>query len=292
MHTNSFGSTGLVVSTVGLGAGQVGYGGMSDADAAAVLNSALDLGITLIDTAHCYGDSEERIGRHLAHRRDEYVLSSKCGHAIDGHEDWTPAIIRPGVEDSLRRLRTECIDIMHLHSCDARFLEDGSLADELDALSREGKIRVVAYSGDNEHLAAAVASNRFASIETTINIADQHNLRATVSDAAAAGLGIIAKRPLANGMWRHAERPDGEYGDYYWDRLRQLAYETDLDMGEFALRFAAFAPGVCSAIVGTTNPDNLAKAVDAAGAGPLPDDVLAHIAERWHAVSDGWDSRT
>lgn len=292
MQTNSFGSTGLTVSTVGLGAGQVGYGGMSDADAGRLLNDALDLGITLIDTAHCYGDSEERIGRHVAHRREEFVLSSKCGHAIDGHEDWTPAIIRPGVEDSLRRLQTDRIDIMHLHSCAARFLEDGSLADELDRLNAEGKIRVVAYSGDNDDLAAAVASSRFSSIETSINIADQHNLRAIVPDAAAAGLGIIAKRPLANGMWRHAERPDGQYGDYYWDRLQELAYSVDLEMGEFALRFSAFAPGICSAIVGTTNPDNLAKAVAAVSAGPLDDDVLAHVAQRWHAVSDGWDSRT
>lgn len=292
MQTHSFGSTGLMVSPLGLGAGQIGYGGMDDDAAGRVLSHALDLGITLIDTAHCYGDSEERIGRHISHRRDEFVLSSKCGHAIAGHDDWTPGIIRPGVEDSLRRLRTECIDIMHLHSCDARHLEDGSLADELDALSREGKIRVVAYSGDNEDLAAAVASCRFASIETSVNIADQHNLRATVPDAAAAGLGIIAKRPLANGMWRHAERPTGEYGDYYWDRLRELAYDVDLEMGEFALRFSAFAPGVCSAIVGTTSVDNLSKAADAVDAGPLPDAVIAHVAERWHAVSEGWDSRT
>lgn len=291
MESNYFGSTGLSVPVLGLGTSQIGDPSLSEADAAAVLGRALDSGVTLIDTAHCYGVAEERIGRHVAHRRDEFVLSTKCGHQLEGYDDWTPAIVRASVEESLRRLRTECLDIVHLHSCDADALADGTLADELDALAREGKIRVAAYSGDNDALAAAVASGRFGSIQVSINIADQHNLRTIIPDADAAGLGVIAKRPIANAIWRHERRPDGVYGWQYWDRLQELAYEVDLPMAEFALRFTAFAPGVCTSILGTTNPDNLTRAVQAVEQGPLPDTVMAHVGQRWFAVGQDWESR-
>lgn len=291
MESNFFGSTGLSVPVLGLGTSQIGDPAVSEGDAAAVLGCALDSGVTLIDTAHCYGIAEERIGRHVAHRRDEFILSTKCGHQMEGFDDWTPAIVRASVEESLRRLRTECLDILHLHSCDTEALADGSLADELDALAQEGKIRVAAYSGDNDALAAAVASERFGSIQASINIADQHNLRTVIPDADAAGLGIIAKRPIANAIWRHDERPERVYGWQYWDRLQELAYDVNLPMAEFALRFTAFAPGVCTAILGTTNPENLKRSVHAVEQGPLPDTVMAHVGQRWLAVGRGWESR-
>lgn len=290
MRTNPFGTTGLHVTLLGLGTSQVGSPDLPDKDAARVLNHALDLGLNVIDTAHCYGISEERIGRHVGHRRAEYVLSSKCGHAMPGLADWTPACVRASVHESLRRLRTDRIDVVHLHSCGAEFLTDGRLADALDRLRADGSIGVVAYSGDNDALAYAIDSGRFASVEASVNIVDQHNLRHVVPDAARAGLGVIAKRPIANGIWRRATRPTGEYGDHYWDRLQALAYDTDLDLAEFALRFSAFAPGVSTAILGTTNPDHLTRAAAAVANGPLPAEVLAHVARRWDAVGAGWPS--
>ena len=93
-----FGDTGLSVSMVGLGAGQIGEADVDEATASGVLNGALDLGVNLIDTAASYGSSEERIGRHLGHRRDEFVLSSKGGQAIDGHADWSPASVSASIE--------------------------------------------------------------------------------------------------------------------------------------------------------------------------------------------------
>lgn len=291
MQTRPFGTTGLSVPVLGLGTAQVGSPDVPEANAARLLNRALDEGLTLIDTAHCYGISEERIGRHLAGRRDEYVLSSKCGHQLEGYDDWTPAIVRASVELSLQRMRTDHIDVLHLHSCDKEDLLDGSLADTMQELKDEGKIGVVAYSGDNAALAHAVSSGRFAAVEASVSIADQWNLHHVLGEAAASGLGVIAKRPIANGIWRHAERPTGVYGDVYWDRLQDLAYATDLDLAEFALRFTAFAPGVTTAVMGTTNPDNITRAVATVAQGPLPDDALAHVAERWDAVGQDWDSR-
>src|SRR5437762_4467927 len=115
MELRALGGTGVIVSALGLGAGPVGE--LSEMEAAALLGGALDLGVSLIDTARSYGASEERIGRHLAHRRGEFVLSTKCGYGIEGVPDWTGECIDRGVDEALRRLRTDRVDVMHLHSC-------------------------------------------------------------------------------------------------------------------------------------------------------------------------------
>ena len=174
MITREFGRLGVPVTVLGLGAGPftIGNPAVDDAEAGRVLNAALDLGYTLVDTARCYDLSEERIGRHISSRRSEYVLSSKTGHRVDGVPNWTPEAVRVGTEESLRRLRTDLIDVLHLHSCSLAKLQTPGLIDELDALVTEGKVRQIAYSGDNEALVWAVESGRFGSIETSINIAD------------------------------------------------------------------------------------------------------------------------
>lgn len=291
MKTNSFGDTGVSVSVLGLGAGQVGAGGLGETEAAAVLNTALDLGITLIDTADCYGLSEERIGRHLRARRDEFVLSSKCGHDVPGTQDWTPENVRASVEHSLQRLQTDHIDILHLHSCTQDKLADGSLVDAMDELVSAGKVRFVAYSGENEHLVAAITSGRFASVETSVNIADQWSLHHALPLAQEHGLGVIAKRPIANAVWKYDTRPDGVYGEVYWDRLQQLSLDLGDDPLAFALRFSAFAPGVCAAIMGTAKVDNLRRAVATVEHGPLPEDQLADVERRWSQNGQGFDGQ-
>ena len=286
-----FGDTGLQVSAIGLGAGQIGEHDVSEEDAAAVLHGALDLGVTLIDTARSYGASEERIGRHLAHRRDEFVLSSKGGAGVEGLPDWSPQAVTRSIEDSLRRTRSERIDVFHLHSCSVEVLRRGDLQDALDAAVAAGKVGVAAYSGDNEHLAFAAGSGRFGSVEASASIADQWNLRNVAGRHPE--LGVIAKRPIANAPWRFAERPVGHYAELYWERLRELDYDFgDLDRAELALRFTAYAPGVHSAIVGTAKLGNLRRNVEAAARGPLPEDVLQRIDATWRRVGADWPSST
>ena len=92
-------------------------------------------------------------------------------------------------------------------------------------------------------------------------------------------------------MWRYDE-PDGVYGEVYWDRLQELAYDVEIDPAEFALRFCAFAPGVTTAIVGSGRPENLATNAEWVERGPLPADVLEHVAERWSAVGQAWGGET
>jgi aryl-alcohol dehydrogenase-like predicted oxidoreductase len=291
-----FGGTTLSASVVGLGAGQVGEADVSEAQAAELLNGALDLGITLVDTALGYGTSEERIGRHLGRRRGEFLLSSKGGSGVPGQEDWSSGSVRAGIEQTLRRTRSERVDVYFLHSCPLEVLRRGDLQDTLDDAAAEGLIGIAGYSGDNEALEFAAASGRFGAIECSVNVVDQWNLRHVVGRQPE--LGVIAKRPIANAPWRFAERPSGHYAELYWERLRELALDpgelggAGLDWAELALRFSAYAPGVHTAIVGTANLANLTRNVAAAERGPLPSEVLDAIVAAWRRVGSDWPSST
>ena len=289
MIERDFGNTGLKVGALGFGAGHIGGPELSEEQAGTILNRAVDRGVTLIDTARGYGLSEERIGRHLSWRRDDFVLSSKGGYDVAGTEDWSPENIQRGIEQALRRLRTDRIDIFHLHSCPLDVLRRGDLLDALDAARQAGYIRAAAYSGENAELAWVVQSGRFGSVQTSVNVADQWSLHHALPEAQRRGLGVIGKRPVANMAWTYAERPVGQYAEVYWERLQALNPTTGgLDMAELALRFSAFAPGVSSVIVGTGNVANLERNVDLVEKGPLPAEVLAEIEAAWQAHGQDW----
>ena len=289
MHQQLFGSTGLATSALGLGAGQIGNAEQDEATVARLLNAALDLGITLIDTARGYGLSEARIGRHLAHRRAEFVLSTKIGYGIDGVADWTGPCVTAGIEAALQRLQTDHLDIVHLHSCPLPVLQNGEVIAALLKAKDAGKLRVAAYSGENAELAWAIASGHFGSIECSVNLFDQRSLWNDLPVAASKGLGVIAKRPLGNAPWRFATQPHGDYAETYWLRAQTLAYDAaGLPWDELALRFAAFAPGVSSAIVGTASIDNLKRNARLAEAGPLPAAVVERLRARFQTVGAEW----
>ncbi|MCI0142223.1 aldo/keto reductase [Arthrobacter bambusae] len=291
LERRPFGSTDLNVSIVGLGAGQIGESDVTEAEASEVLNGALDLGVTLIDTANSYGLSEERIGRHLGRRRNEFVLSTKGGHGINGEPDWSSGSVLASIERSLRLTRSERIDIFFLHSCPVEILRRGELQETLDEAVAAGKIGVAGYSGDNEPLAFALESGRFGAVETSVNIADQWNLRNLLSDYP--GPGVIAKRPIANAPWRFRERPTGHYADLYWQRLQLLDLDPgELDWAELALRFTVYAPGVHTAIAGTAKLDHLRRNVSAASRGPLPAATLERIDRAWRGVGSDWPAST
>lgn len=289
MEQRPYGDSGLRVGALGFGAGHIGASQMGEDAAGTLLNRAVDLGLTLIDTARGYGLSEERIGRHLGWRRDDFVLSSKGGYGVEGVPDWTPECIRLGIERALRTLQTDRIDIFHLHSCPLDTLRRDDLLGALDEARARGLIRVAAYSGENAALAWAAGSTRFGGLQTSVNLADQWSRRHVLPGAATAGLGVIGKRPLANAPWRFMERPAGDYAEVYWDRLRALQLDPgDLAWDEYALRYSAFTPGVSSVIVGTGRLHHLERAAELVGRGPLPADQLAHIDLAWARVGADW----
>ncbi len=289
MLLRPYGSSALSVPALGFGAGQIGDVSRDEGEVMRLLNTALDLGVTLIDTARGYGLSEERIGRHLAHRRGEFVLSTKVGYGIPGVPDWTGAVVAAGIDAALQRLRTDVIDIVHLHSCDLATLQRGDVIGALLSAREQGKLRIAAYSGENDALAWAVNSGSFGGVECSVNLFDQGSLASPLPSAAQLGLGVIAKRPLGNAPWRFAERPRGDYCETYWERMQQLAYDTaGLPWDELALRFAAHQPKVSCAIVGTASIDHLRHNVALAEKGPLPAEVVGAIRARFQALGAGW----
>ncbi|HZH76973.1 MAG TPA: aldo/keto reductase [Archangium sp.] len=290
MIRRPLGSTGLEVSVLGFGAGPVGDPGLSEAEAEALLNGVLDAGINLLDTAPSYGQSEERIGRALQGRRRDFVLSTKCGYGVPGVEDWTGPCITQGIDLALRRLRTDYLDLVHFHSCPVEVLERPGVVDALRQAVAQGKVRVAAYSGESGPLSWALHSGAFGSVQTSVNVFDQRVLDWALPLAAEKGIGVIAKRPLGNAPWRYSERPDAPDVATYWDRMRTMGLDTGgLDWSELALRFAAFAPGVASCIVGTTRLENLQRNVHALEQGPLPADLVDRIRGAFRRNDQGWD---
>ncbi|HSL90193.1 MAG TPA: aldo/keto reductase, partial [Ignavibacteriaceae bacterium] len=218
MIYRDFGNSGFKVSALGFGAGQIGDYNVPEKQVEHLLNAALDLGITLIDTARGYFASEERIGKYISHRRNEFVLATKVGYGIEGFNDWTYDIILAGVDEALKILKTDHIDIVHLHSCDIEILKRGEVIEALHKTIENGKIRTAAYTGENEELKFTVDSNLFGSIMTSVNICNQIDIDGSIKSAKEKCMGTIAKRPLANAPWRFAERPYGNYAETYWLR--------------------------------------------------------------------------
>jgi aryl-alcohol dehydrogenase-like predicted oxidoreductase len=288
LEQRPYGATGLTVTRLGFGAMQVGSPELPEAVAERLLHGVLDLGIRLIDTARSYGLAEQRIGRYLARRRDEFVLSTKLGYGVDGVPDWSYESVRRGVDAARARLASDVLDIVHLHSCDLATLQQGGVLDALAAAAAAGKLRVVAYSGDNEPLAAAVADGRVGGVQVSLNLCDQ-GARALVAAARARGLGVLVKRPLAGLPWLSGGPPTDPAHGEYWRRFQLLRPALAAgDPTALALRFAAFVPGVDACLVGGTQLAHVAANLGALAAGPLAAEERAALEAAWRRHGAAW----
>lgn len=277
MIYRKFGNTDLQVSALGFGAGEIGDYNLPDSQVDKLLNTALDSGINLIDTARGYYASEERIGKFISHRRKDFILSTKVGYGIARYSDWSYEIILAGIDEALRIMKTDYIDIVHLHSCPTETLKRGDVVNALLEAKAKGKIKLAAYSGENEALEFAIKSGKFDSIMTSINICDQHSLKNYIPLAKEKLLGVIAKRPIANAPWRFSERPVGNYAEEYWLRWNEMNLQFNEDWLEIFLRFTLFEDGIHSAIIGTTNINHLKKNIEIIEKGPLEQSFINQI---------------
>lgn len=288
---NRYGSTDIELPVLGFGAGLIGSPEMDENYAGYFVNQIVDLGITFIDTARGYGLSEERIGKHLSWRRNDFILSTKVGYGIPGFQDWTYDCIIAGVHHALRLMRTDRIDIVHLHSCPKETLERGEVITALQQMVRDGKIRVAAYSGENDALQNALQTGVFGGLMSSINIFDQRSIGRSVVPASKQGLGYIAKRAIGNAPWLHASQPHGNYCEEYWKRMKAMKLDFGSEWLDTALRFTAFLPGISTSIVGTTNLDHIKKNIEIIENGPLPADQTAAIRAAFAEHDNNWDGQ-
>ncbi len=294
LEQRRLGRTDLRVSVLGFGGSEIGEESASPATAVRLLAEALDAGVNTIDTAECYDASEELLGKALAGRRDEVHLFTKCGHPDGwGPGDWRPSSLLSSIERSLRRLATDRVDLIQLHSCSLEVLRQGEVVAALERARARGLARYIGYSGDGAAARHAVECGRFDVLQTSVNVADQEALDLTLPLALERGMGVIAKRPLANAAWRYASKPSEPYHQEYWARLRKLDYPflravPDAAAGT-ALRFTLSVPGVHTAIVGTARPGRPAANASLLSPGPLPRADFDAIRARWREVADpGW----
>ncbi len=301
MRYRPLGDSGLMVSVTGLGCNN--FGRRLDLDATrAVVNAALEAGITLLDTSDTYGNgggSEELLGEVLAGRRDEVVLATKFGHQ-DFDMGYGPAAgakggrayIRRAVERSLRRLRTDYLDLYQIHTPDPVTPVAETLA-ALGELVAEGKVRYLGHSNftgwqiaDAAHVARA-AGVPFISAQNHWSLLERGAEAEVVPAARHFGLGVLPYFPLANGLLtgkvrrgqapppgsRLAGRP-GYLTESKLDRVEALiswAAERGLTVLEVAVGGLAAQPGCTSVIAGATSPEQV-KA-NAAAADWIPSDA-------------------
>jgi aryl-alcohol dehydrogenase-like predicted oxidoreductase len=282
------------VSVLGFGGAEIGYEAAEQSSVDRMLNTALDRGVNVIDTAECYIDSEERIGKAVSRRRSDLYLFSKCGHASGlPLPDWSADLILRSAERTLRRLRTDHLDLLQLHSCSADVLRQGDVIRCLEDLKAAGKTRYIGYSGDGEDAMVAIQTGAFDTLQTSVNIADQRGIDTSVAAAAARTMGVIAKRPIANAVWKYGELPSNGYYHEYWRRLKQIDYlflraNLTESVGT-ALRFTLSVPGVACAIVGTKSEERWRENLDLVLQPELPKEQFEAIRTIWRdRASPDW----
>jgi aryl-alcohol dehydrogenase-like predicted oxidoreductase len=301
MEMRQLGETDLRVSRLGIGLSEIGstLAMGQEEEAARVLNTALDMGINFLDTAACYGSSEELIGRTVSGRRHEYVLATKAGHVVgeQGGRSWMAETVRESIERSLRRLQTDHLDLVQLHSCGIDVLERGDVIRALTDAKDAGKVRYIGYSGDNEAARWAVESGVFDTLQTSFNLVDQRARLELFPLAEAKGMGIIAKRPIANAAWGASKSPS-VYAREYFQRAREMEEqgalpETPDNRILLALGFTLAHEEVDTAIAGTSDPEHVRGNVAMVEDGlPISNDAVEELHRRFEELGRGWMQQT
>jgi aryl-alcohol dehydrogenase-like predicted oxidoreductase len=299
MELVTLGDSGLTVSRVGLGCNN--FGGRNDFDATrAVVDAALDVGVTLLDTAAVYGnggDSERFLGEILEGRRDRVVLATKFGW---GSEDGDGAAdtARTSIDESLGRLRTDFVDLYYLHRADPATPIAETLR-ALDQLVRAGKVRAIGCSNfsaeqlaEADRVARELGTARFTVLQNQYSLLERRDDEDVLPLCRELGVSYIPYFPLASGLLtgkysRDAPAPPGtrlerrEIEDERFDRVERLtafAQERGRTLHELALSALASTPGIGSIIAGATRPEQVRANADAAS-WTLGADEVAALAE-------------
>ena len=283
------GRTGLDITRLGHGAMEIRGAprgrDIGDDDARRILTAVLDSGITYIDTSNDYGRSEELMGRFIGSRRDEYILATKCGCIPGGGEHiWTRGNMLRGLDESLRRLRTDYADVMQLHNATVAQAETERVVETLEEMRAQGKVRWIGASTTLPHLPTFIKWGVFDVFQIPYAaVLREHE--AWISKAAQAGIGTVIRGGVGKG-----EPGVGLATSDRWAPYAKAGLDDLREQGEsptaFMLRFTLSHPDVHTIIAGTLNPDHLAENVAAAQRGPLPPDVYTEAKRRLNAAGE------
>ncbi|MCC6858938.1 MAG: aldo/keto reductase [Bryobacterales bacterium] len=291
MERRRLGRTNFPASVISLGTVEIGmpYGlaaegeqrQVGEAEAARLLHGALDLGINVIDTARVYGESEAIIGRTLAARRGEYFLATKTPVFEDAADRGSRVIA--SLEESLRQLRTDVVDLLQLHTSGTAWLGAAELADALDELRRRALIRFTGASVYGEEAAlAAIRSNRFDCVQIAWSALDRRPETAVLPAAREYDVGVIVRSVLLKGVLTHRSRGLPEHLRPLKEAsaaLEGIAHSRGLELPELAYRYVLGQSCPLTALVGARSLEEAQAAAAYAGRGPLPGEIVARIRE-------------
>ena len=301
LPTRELGRTGLKITTLGFGAlelrGMVaGIGRESRPDQPpGILSAVLDAGINYIDVAVDYGEAEEHIGRNISHRRDEFYLAGKCGCPLDNSlfrpeertrfgvplprlHDYSHSSIVNAIEQSLRRMKTDYLDVVQFHFSPAReTLEREGAVETLLELKAQGKVRFLGCSSILPNIFDHIDMGAFDVLQVPYSILQTEH-EVAIAAAAAAGIGMVVRGGVARGQ--PGEGQGTEQVWELWERANLDELLQGMSATEFMLRATLSNPNVHTTIVGTLNPAHLNENAAAAAKGPLPAPVLEEAKKR------------
>ncbi len=232
-----------------------------------LLNSVLDSGINFIDTADCYGRSEQFIGEFISHRRSEFTLATKCG-CVPGGREWTKENLVAGIDRSLKRLKTDHVDVWQLHGATMAQVDQCELIEVMNTVRDQGKVRWIGASTSSPHLASFIQAGVLDVFQIPYSGISRMNER-WISKAAEAGMGTIIRGGVAGG-----EPGIGKGTVEKWSLWETACLDDLLDEGEsrttFMLRLTLSHKDVNTIIVGSKNPLHILGNTLAAQRGALP----------------------
>lgn len=290
--SSSLGATGLAVSNIGLGTVEIGlpYGIdvkdlPSDHEAERILKSAVEMGITYIDTARGYGVAEERIGKSGIGNIPGVIIGTKCAQFLEKGEDprgiELEKRIREEIETSLRQLKLDVLPLVQLHGGSAEQIKRGELIEIMQKLKDEGKVRHVGIATRGiEAPLAAITSGFFETIQTAYSILDQRMAARVLPEAREKNIGIINRSVLLKGALTAAAEKLPENLTPLKENsaaAAAIAKSMEIDLPTLAIRFAASNPAISTILLGTIKPHHLASAIAAVASGPLPPEILVNL---------------
>jgi aryl-alcohol dehydrogenase-like predicted oxidoreductase len=303
MHYRELGSTGVMVSEVGFGGNRLGEDYAGDDHWVALIRRAADLGVNLFDTSESYGwgRSEEMLGKALGNRDDVLIASKMCRIRETGEHEFSAARMALTVEESLKRLRREVLDIYQLHSPSREAMEQYDWAQGMENLKREGKIRFAAVAVNTEADAMWLMEQSLVDVlQITYSIFHTQPEQGLFAMATEKGVGLMCRMPLARGVltgkFKAGEEVDPGHratldGDRMWENVRRAEDLRPIGEGypggmtRMALHFALTPRAVSAIIPGARTVAQLEENVSASNGNGLPAEVAGQIA----AAHAQWD---